>query len=436
MKLSRLRDIDFILFLSTILLSIVGILFIYSSNITSTGTLVSNEHIKQSIWLILSVFVMFTIAIFDYRKIFNSAHYIYIVMVLLLLYTRFFGRVVNGSRSWIGIGSMGIQPSELAKIITIIYLARYLEQSKRDHSNIRRILISGIIVLIPVALILSQPDLGTALVFFPILFFMIFIAGLPIRYLSYLLLIFLFTAILTVLPLWHQYFLNNRYSLLQVISDDRAVIIFTSILFLISIISIYGNKKFNKRYFFWISYIVSSLSISFILSYIARQVLKEYQIMRLIVFLNPEIDPLGAGWNIIQSITAIGSGGLFGKGYLLGTQSHYRYLPQQSTDFIFSIFSEEWGFFGGLVVFSLYFIILVRLCLIIKQTTDRFGSYIVCGLSAIYWFHFFINVGMTMGVMPITGIPLIFLSYGGSSLLTAMIGIGISLSIYIRRFDH
>jgi rod shape determining protein RodA len=171
-------------------------------------------------------------------------------------------------------------------------------------------------------------------------------------------------------------------------------------------------------------------------SFVSHKVLKDYQIMRLIVFLDPNVDPRGSGWNIIQSITAIGSGGLLGKGYLQGTQSHYRFLPQQSTDFIFSIFTEEWGFLGGLLVFTLFLIICLRLIRIMKNTSDTFGAYIAAGLSAMYIFHFLINVGMTMGIMPITGIPLHFMSYGGSSVISAMIGIGLSLSIHVRRFQH
>jgi len=164
--------------------------------------------------------------------------------------------------------------------------------------------------------------------------------------------------------------------------------------------------------------------------------LKDYQIMRLIVFLDPNVDPRGSGWNIIQSVTAIGSGGVLGKGFLQGTQSHYRFLPQQSTDFIFSIFSEEWGFLGGLLVFTLYLLISMRLIKIMNTTTDPFGAYLCAGFASVYVFHFIINVGMTMGVMPITGIPLLFMSYGGSSLLAAMIGIGLSMSIHMRRFEH
>jgi rod shape determining protein RodA len=158
--------------------------------------------------------------------------------------------------------------------------------------------------------------------------------------------------------------------------------------------------------------------------------------MRLIVFLDPNVDPRGAGWNIIQSITAIGAGGLMGRGYLQGTQSHYQFLPEQSTDFIFSIFSEELGFLGGLAVFALFLIIYFRILLTMKTTIDPFAKYVCAGFLGMFSFHFLINVGMTMGIMPITGIPLLFMSYGGSAVLSAMICIGLILSIYIRRYDR
>jgi rod shape determining protein RodA len=156
--------------------------------------------------------------------------------------------------------------------------------------------------------------------------------------------------------------------------------------------------------------------------------------MRLIVFLDPYVDPRGSGWHIIQSITAIGSGGLSGRGFLQGTHSQYQYLPEQSTDFIFSILSEEWGFFGGIIVFALFLLILMRLLRITRHTVDSFGSYIVAGLVSMYAFHFLVNVGMTMGIMPITGIPLLFVSYGGSALVSSMAGIGLTLRVLVRRY--
>ena len=165
-----------------------------------------------------------------------------------------------------------------------------------------------------------------------------------------------------------------------------------------------------------------------------QHVLRDYQIMRLIVFLDPEIDPRGTGWHIIQSITAVGSGGLGGKGYLQGTQSHYRFLPQQSTDFIFSIIAEEWGFFGGLIILALFTVILLRGIYIIWTAKDRYGMIVGAGIIGMIFFHMVVNIGMTMGIMPITGIPLLFVSYGGSAMLNALISVGILLNIHQRRY--
>jgi rod shape determining protein RodA len=192
----------------------------------------------------------------------------------------------------------------------------------------------------------------------------------------------------------------------------------------------------KKEHFYWLAYATLILLLAISGSLLFRKVLKEYQIMRLIVFLNPSVDPRGAGWNIIQSVTAVGSGGLWGKGFLQGTQSHYRYIPQQSTDFIFSILSEEWGFVGILIVFALFLVILTRGILIIKNTKDRFASITAAGIVGMIFFHFAVNVGMAIGIMPITGIPLFFLSYGGSSLWTVLISIGILMNFYIRRYRY
>jgi rod shape determining protein RodA len=239
-----------------------------------------------------------------------------------------------------------------------------------------------------------------------------------------------------VLPLWQSNILHHSIPAILILTNARFTAIAVMALGIIAVIALFGFFRFRKRYFYWIVYGVAVFVISLGVSFISHKVLKDYQIMRLIVFLDPDVDPRGAGWNIIQSITAIGSGGLSGKGYLQGTQSHYRFLPQQSTDFIFSIFTEEWGFLGGLLVFVLFLLICLRLVRIMRTTSDSFGAYIAAGLSGMFIFHFLINVGMTMGIMPITGSPLLFMSYGGSSVLSAMTGIGLSLSIYVRRFRH
>jgi rod shape determining protein RodA len=228
--------------------------------------------------------------------------------------------------------------------------------------------------------------------------------------------------------------MNNAFPILMVLANSRFVAASCLTLSVIALVALFGYFRYAKSYFYWICYCSVIFIISLGVSFLAQKVLKQYQIMRLIVFLNPNVDPQGSGWHIIQSITAIGSGGAVGKGYLQGTQSHYRYLPEQSTDFIFSILSEEWGLVGGILVFALFLVILLRLIRIMQLTNDAFGSYIIAGLVSMYAFHFFINVGMTMGIMPITGIPLMFVSYGGSALLSAMTGVGLALSVHVRKF--
>jgi rod shape determining protein RodA len=435
-RIRDLLEIDYVLLLATVVLAVFGVLFIYSSAVTSTGVLVSEEYIKQIIWVIAGLFIVLILAMVDYRRLRDLTVYLYLGTLALLVYTCLFGKLVNGARAWIGIGSFGIQPSEFAKISTIILLARYLDDTRRSSTGFFRFIVSCLIVLVPMGIILVQPDFGTSLVFIPILVTMAFVAGISMQYIFFLIACISITAVLTVLPLWQRNIMHNTIPSLEILTNSRFVLSCMVALGVIAGIALIGFLLYKRRYFFWILYSSMIVILSLGLSYVARRVLRDYQIQRLIVFLDPDVDPQGAGWHIIQSITAIGSGGLTGKGYLQGTQSHYRFLPQQSTDFIFSIFTEEWGLLGGLLVFVLFLLICLRLVRIMRTTSDCFGVYIAAGLAGVYVFHFLVNVGMTMGIMPITGIPLLFMSYGGSSIISAMTGIGLALSIYVRRYTH
>lgn len=436
MNLKNFTYFDYLLFLCVILLTTIGIAFIYSSGINSEGQLVSNEFIKQIVWACTGIVIMLAVSLVDYRRFADRTFLIFIVSVVLLLYTRLFGRYVNGAKSWIGIGELGIQPSEFTKLVYILYLAYFLDRTAGIETKLSRFLKAGLIMFVPLILILSQPDLGTASVYLPIFIAMAFIAGIPLRYIGMVVIGGSLSIVFTVLPLWETNLLQKTIPAIRILTEMRFTLIALISLGMISILAMIGKLMFKNAYYYWIAYFTGLISLALIGSIGASHVLKEYQLMRLIVFLNPNVDPLGSGWNIIQSITAIGSGGPFGMGFLKGTQSHYRFLPQQSTDFIFSILSEEWGFFGGLVVFSLYTIIFVRGLIIIKKTKNHFGSLIATGIIAMYFFHFVVNIGMVMGMMPITGIPLLFLSYGGSSLWTAMFAAGLLMSINMRRLDN
>ncbi|MBP5520702.1 MAG: rod shape-determining protein RodA [Treponema sp.] len=426
---------DYLLILVVLTLVSLGVMFIYSSSINSEGVSVTNEYIKQIIWASIGFVIMIAATIYDYKRTASLSFYFYIGLLILLVYTRLFGRYVNGAKSWIGIGEFGIQPSEFGKIFFILYLAKILDDTA--HINqLRRFFIATVILLIPMGLILLQPDLGTASVYLPIYFVMCFIAGIPIRYIGYVLLFGIFTIFFAILPVWNSEIAVSPLAIITILTNMRLRMVLTFAFLIITLLG-YVIRRYlhGPRYIHWIIYFTSIITMALVFSVILGKVLKDYQIKRLIIFMNPNKDPLGAGWNIIQSKVAIGAGGVLGQGYLMGTQSHYRFLPQQSTDFIFSILSEEFGFLGGIVVFSLYFMIFLKLLYIIRKCVNRYGAYICAGVLGMFSFHFFINVGMVMGIMPITGIPLLFLSYGGSSLLMAMTCIGLVMNINYRKAE-
>jgi len=436
MKFKDILGIDYLLLLPALLLLALGILFIYSSGMTSDGVVTSNEYSKQIIWASAGLLAAVILSYINYRRFYNFAIYIYALSLAILTYTLIFGYVISSASRWLRIGFIGIQMSEFIKISVIILLARFLADTDRKRDSFSRFIISCAIVFLPTGIVMLQPDLGTALVYVAILLTMIYMAGVRMRYVAFMISCIALTGIFLVLPLWQVYILGKTLPFLTVLTNTRIIIIAILFFLLIAAIAVFGYLKFKKKYFFWVGYVSIIIIFSLGASFAARIVLKPYQLMRLIVFMDPYVDPQGAGWNIIQSVTAIGAGGFTGRGYLQGTQSHYQFLPEQSTDFIFSIFSEEAGFIGGLVVFALFLLICYRLIFTMKNVTDPFAKYICAGLAGMYGFHFIINVGMTMGIMPITGLPLMFMSYGGSAVLTSMIGIGLALSIYVRRYNR
>ena len=435
LNLKFLQFFDFILFFCVIALVTFGVLFIYSSGINSEGINVSSEYIKQIIWGSTGILLMLGISLLDYRRFTRYVPHLFIGACIVLVFTKLFGRYVNGARSWLGIGPFGIQPSEFTKIVFILFLAWYLDRTKKTQDQRKRFFVSLGIMFIPMGLILAQPDLGTSLVYFPIFLAMTFIAGIPVRYILFVFLGGMMTILFTVLPIWESQIAHSSVIFIRVLTNStlRLILIFsTGSVGVLAALGIFFYR--HNKYFYWITYFSAIVCGALILSYFAGKVLKDYQVMRLIVFIDPYADPRGAGWNIIQSKTAIGSGNLLGRGYLRGTQSHYRFLPEQSTDFIFSILSEELGFVGCMTVFALYFLIFIRTIFIIKNASNTFGMQIAAGILGMFVFHFMVNVGMVMGIMPITGIPLLFLSYGGSSLWTAMICVGLLMSVSSRKF--
>jgi rod shape determining protein RodA len=435
MRVRSFLGFDIFIFLAVILLQVISIFFIYSSGVSSSGILFSNEYAKQLISISIGLILCLLFSFGNYSRLGDWSFYIYLAGIGVLLFTLLFGKVVNGSRSWLSLGSIHLgQPSELMKIVTILYLGYFFETRKNSLDKPFTLALSLLIVALPMFLILLQPDMGTALVYLPIYLFMALIASVPLQFLFFLIITGGLTMMFGILPYWNSAILHSDGILLRILSD---VSFWPYIIFLSSIIlilSIVGTMAYKRRYFFWIGYFTLSILLALIGAYAVQMILKDYQIMRLVVFMDPGIDPQGTGWNIIQSITAVGSGGFSGKGFLQGTQSHYRFLPQQSTDFIFSIIAEELGFVGSSFVLFLFGVIFVRGLYIVWTAKDRYGKNIGAGIIGMIFFHMAVNIGMTMGIMPITGIPLLFVSYGGSALLNAMISIGILLNIHQRRY--
>jgi rod shape determining protein RodA len=428
--------VDILLILATLALMAIGVLFIYSSGVTSDGVSFSREWLRQIVWGSLGLVILASVATFDYARLRDLSLYIYGTLVVVLIGTLLFGRVINGARSWIGIGDFGVQPSEFMKIATILVLARFFETRERSLREPLTFGLGMVIALVPMGLILLQPDLGTALVYLPVFLVMAYTAGARPSYLFFILAVGIITAVLTVLPAWEREIHGGQIPAIAVLTDTRLLLIVFGSLAAVGLLALAGLLIVKRRYFAWIVYGVGILLVGIGGSVLGRRALRDYQLMRLIVFLEPNVDPRGAGWNIIQSVTAVGSGGIAGKGWLQGTQSHLQYLPQQSTDFIFSILAEEWGFLGALGVFACFAAILVRGLMIGAKAKDNFASLTAVGIVAMVFFHVAVNVGMAIGMMPITGIPLPFLSYGGSSLWTALIGVGLLLSIYQHRYRY
>ena len=434
MKPKLFERFDFILYTCVILLIGLGIAFIYSSGINSQGINVSDEYKKQIFWVCIGIVVSLVVGLYDYRKLARISPQLFIIGMVVLVYTMFFGKLINNSRSWIGIGSLGIQPSEITKIIFILFLAQYLERSKNEVP-IKRFIISMVIMLVPMGLILLQPDLGTASVYFPICLVMCFMASFPLRYILAVLGAVFATILFIFLPIWQTTIIHKTIKIISVLTNTKLLLLIIISCLLITILGIIGQIYSKRKYYFWITYVFGILTFAFVASFFGSKVLGEYQIQRLITFIDPYSSPGNFGYNLIQSKVAIGSGNFFGRGFLQGTQSHNRFLPEQSTDFIFSILGEELGFVGGFIVYVLFFIIFLRIIYIIKQTSSVYGYYVASGILGMFFFHFIVNAGMVMGIMPITGIPHPFLSYGGSALLTNMIAIGLLLSINSRRLD-
>jgi rod shape determining protein RodA len=427
---------DYVLLFSFIVLTVLGILTIYSAQ-TGGGTAGAgdNEYIKQIYWAVTGLVVFILLLFINYQKLGEYAVFIYIGCLLLLVFTLLIGTRVRGAKSWITLfGGFGFQPSEFVKIGVIIVLARYLDRIGEEIKTIKHVCISLLIGFVPMGLILLQPDFGTALVYIPIALTMLFFSGIKYAHLISILIILGIAIVLPLLVTFSMLTGSESIAFIKTLDDTKAVLLVASVFGALSFVFFILYKVTKKDIFFKAMSIFLIFFAGLMLAALLGRFLKPYQRKRLIVFLKPSIDPYGSGYNIIQSKIAVGAGGLFGKGLFGGTQSQLGFLPERSTDFIFSIFAEEWGFVGSFFIIVLYGIFVFRGIMIILGAKDRFGSLVASGVMGMFLFHILINIGMTIGLMPITGIPLPFLSYGGSFLITSMVGASLLFNIASRRY--
>jgi rod shape determining protein RodA len=345
----------------------------------------------------------------DYRLFENLAIPLYLVFLFFLLITPFFGKEINGQRAWFEIGAFRLQPAEFAKFATALALAKFMERPAFDLSQIKYQGQALLIIMLPVAFIMLQPDTGTAMVY-SAFFIMLYREGMPQ---NYYILALTFIAI-SLLSLAIE---NNLYLAIGV-----AVII--------AIIFLLGKKRLSRGIILAVIGIII-IGYSYSLDYVVSK-LPDHQQNRIMVLFNPDLDPLGVGWNVTQSKIAIGSGGFMGKGYLEGTQTKFDFVPEQHTDFIFCTLGEEFGWIGSLVVITLFCTLLVRLVMLAERQKNRFSRIYGYCVVSILMFHFVINIAMTIGLFPVVGIPLPFFSYGGSSLWSFTI----LLFIFIKLDSH
>lgn len=356
-------NFDWTLLAVVLMITAVGVVNIYSAS-SSYRVVGTPYFLKQLYWIVAGLMVSFTICSLDYHLLEDFAYWLYGAVLTLLVLVLLVGKTTMGATRWLDLGVFNIQPSEPMKIVIIMTFARFFSRYPVFKGLTLRDLIYPLLLLgLPAALIMKQPDLGTAVL-------VSLIAG---------------TMLL---------FVGVRWSALAT-------------LFAAAIPMVYLGWHFG---------------------------LHDYQKKRVYNFLNPDLDPQGSGYHIIQSKIAVGSGAIFGKGFMQGTQSQLRFLPEQHTDFAFSVFAEEWGFVGCLAMLALYLFLILWGLGIAKRCNDRFGALMAVGVCAMLFWHILINMGMVIGLFPVVGVPLPFFSYGGTSMVTSMIGVGILLNISMRRF--
>jgi rod shape determining protein RodA len=433
--IKRFSDrIDWILCSIVGLFSLSGLLMLYSA-LLQFGNL--NIYIsKQVLGLVVGVFGLIVFTAFNYQIFRIYFSYTYVLSIIFLITVLVIGKSMRGAKSWIDLGYFSFQPCEITKLLFIIAIAGYLDKVSRDIHRWQKLVIPVILLLGNVGLILLQPDFSSTLVYFPVFLVMLYCANVRILHLAG---IVLYGVITISLPLMKTFLISDtRYiGIVRFLQNQLHVILIICAVGVVLVLLWWFLKQMfifiPLFYFICIFGIIVSGVAS---SYVVDRSMKEYQKKRLIVFLDSSIDPLGISYNINQSRIAIGSGRLLGKGMFNGTQGQLGFVPAQHTDFIFSLVGEETGFFFSGLIITLYFLLVWRATEIARSARDRYGALVAVGVATMFAFYGVTNIGMAMGLMPVTGLPLPFFSYGGSCMVSSLMAIGILLSVYTRRFVY
>ncbi|MDP2983804.1 MAG: rod shape-determining protein RodA [Candidatus Latescibacter sp.] len=405
------RSLDRGLAIAVLLILLIGVVMIHSA---SRGENVESSliWIKQIAWALISIGIMAVIIHIPVKYIYAFAYIFYVLMFFCLILVDLFGSSAGGSERWLKFGPLRFQPSEFMKVAVILALARYMSFKKNKPTTYVKCLIPALLILFPMGMVLLQPDLGTSMVFCALIFPMLYWAGLDSLRLFFLL-----------------------APILSAIFAAPFIPWFNWVTWVIFMFFLLGVLYYTRQTLTGMGLVISANILAGIATPIAFNCLKPYQQERITTFIKPEADPLGAGYQIIHSKVAIGSGGIIGKGIGNGKYTELGFLPRSHTDFIFAVIGEELGFIGAVIIIGIISYIAYRGIRIASSIRNPFMSLAAIGISTVFIFHVYVNVGMAIGIMPVTGIPLPFLSYGGSSCLSNAVMVGLLLNFSVNRHE-
>jgi rod shape determining protein RodA len=407
------RNFDWITLFFWALLTVIGLTAIYSATLGPVAQFlpahIQQNFFRQLVWVGISMVALIFFQFTSPRSFQQLSYLLYALGLVLTVSTLFFGTVVNGAKSWLEIGGNRLQPSEFMKIATILAVANYLTSQRNISAvRVRTALIATAMILLPVIIIILQNDTGSALIFIPLIPVMLFLSGIPHG-----------VSLMMISPA-----LIGYLSIIDWKFGVLATIVFAALIYFI-----------EKRPWMAITTFIVGLIIVAGIDYALSDILQPHQQMRIEAFVNPFLDPQGAGWNVIQSKTAISSGGIYGKGFMQGTQTQLRFLPEQWTDFIFCVIAEDFGLIGGgLTIIGLFFMLL-RLLSNAVHIKNPFSQLVLVGVATIFFTHTLINLGSVLGIIPVIGVPLPFISYGGSSYLVNSMMLAICINLVFRQKD-